>query len=200
MPEECGPRNVIPGGWSYPEGDKRITSTGFNELVDALTKDRTQNGRPIGDPIGDIRAYVLREFPQYAGSVSVARPPVDEDALANNLRERVTVWSSNRYALRTSGHTELVSQEEANRRAEICQVCPKNQDYPHDCPSCVTALERTLFLLRQGKTSNPPLKACEITGQDNNTAVFLPDSMLQHRKKFQTQLEDEVPQCWLLSL
>jgi hypothetical protein len=191
---------IPPGGFHFPlENAPTLEASSFEELQAQLLKFRVDNNLPVGDPRKDIQEYVLTNYPAYASSVSAEAPKVDEDALAKNQRERVSVWASNRYAMRAGGHTELEPRQVAEDRAAVCESCPHNQPFVDDCHSCVEHLSRTLFLLRQGGTTGNAGKlfACDITGQDNLTAAYLPEKMLAHRKKFASELPDY---CWLTKL
>jgi hypothetical protein len=193
-------RNIPPGGYTIPVPfGPPLEAGSFEELIDELIKYRTNNHLPLGDPRKDIQDYVIANFPAYAGSVSAEAPKPDEDALAKNQRERVSVWASNRYAMRSSGHTEFETPEVSEARSAICAQCPHNQPFVNDCGTCVDQVNRTLFLVRQGKTNSHEqvLHSCMVTGQDNLTASFLPTKMLAHRNKFMDELPDF---CWLRQL
>lgn len=201
MSSDCGPRAVPPFGWHYPEESdgEPIKADSFDKLIDAVTQHRLNNKKTMGDPAYDIRAYVSKHWPQHIGSVSIARPKIEEENPLVNQRERVRQWIANRYALRAGGHTTLVDQETVEARAKICSTCPQNQAYRNDCPPCVEELKRTKFLLTQGETTGFELKACAITGQDNEPACFLPSTMLRHADKYQDELAEKAPHCWLLN-
>lgn len=202
MAQEAGPRVIPPGGFSYPEtpGFPPLKAGSKEELIDAITQDRIANGRPVGDPENDFREHVIRNYPDHSGAVTMDRPPISPDAVARNLRERVTQWAATRYAIRAAGGPDLVSQEEADRRASICASCPANQAPPDDCAPCIKNNERTAFLLRQGKSTKVQVAACSITGQDNQSACFMPKEMLNHRGRYLEELKEKTPHCWLIDL
>lgn len=191
-------RAVPPGGWKFLDGGNWIQGHDYESLIDAIIEDRAKNQRPIGDPPKEFQTYVVRSWPHFAGSVSPFTSPVKQaPGNKGKLRERVTQWLANRYSLRASGHTELVSEEEANRRAKICSTCPQNKKVPNDCPPCIQNNNRTSFLLREGKATSVPVEACALMGHDNQTAVFLPEKMLAHRKGY---LEEAPSFCWMKTL
>lgn len=166
-----------------------ITASDYESLIDAIIKDRANNQRPIGDPPREYQAYVVKHWPHFAGAASpTISSPVKTEG--KTLRERVTNWLANRYSQK--GNSELVSEEEAERRAKICSQCPHNQEEGNDCPPCVKNNQRISFLLREGRQTATPIKACEIMGQDNSAAVWLPIKMLNLSKV------SEAPDfCWM---
>lgn len=202
MIDALAPRLVPARQWHYPErpGQEPIRAGSYSELVDALIQDRVDNQKTIGDPENDIRLYILKNFPDSASSVPSNQAAIPKETLSRNLRERVQSWLGVRYALRAGGNDVLVSQEEAERRAQICAKCPANKEVPNDCPPCRANNNRTGFLLRQGQQTETQVKFCEITGQCNSTASFLPEKMLKHRNRYLGELKEKAPACWLLNL
>lgn len=192
-----GPRIIPPGGWHYPEHGETappIKAGSLEELVDAITTDRIANKREIGDPLYDVRNFVIKNHPHMEGAVAVSRPEIAQRPGGNNLRERVTIWASKVYHRRMGGNSPLASQEEAEARAETCETCPHNQKINQDCAPCVREMSRDLFNIRQGHNISRPDKVhgCDILGHDNNTAAFV-TSLLPSQKE---RLGDTPEFCW----
>lgn len=193
---------VPPFGWRFPRNypaidDKWIESDTFENLITGVTNYRIANQRKLGNPGADIESYICSTYPQQC---NLSQPPVSDTFVEDNpeganFRERVTQWSANRYA--RVGSIALVEQDEANRRAAICLTCPQNQEWRIGCPPCISATERTLVLLRQNQNAEPTTLGCALSGQDNATAVWMPESLLKHRVQYLDSLPDH---CWMKTL
>jgi hypothetical protein len=153
-------------------------------LVKQVIQYRVNNNLPVGDVAAEVNQYLEGNKPKPLGET-------------RSLRERVTNWKINR----SLKPLEFVTQEQADERALICADCPFNQvKYADDCKECYSTTTRDLFAMRKGKTtpSDPWLGACQITGQDNVTAVHLDDDNLNYKVNFIQELSEKYPKCWLL--
>ncbi len=188
-------RSVVPTGegWPYIENGRKILGGTFDELVKNLTNDRIANQVNLGNPEQDIEAQLCERFPAncFASGPELPSPP----SKARTFRERVTAWAANRYS--KAGAITLVEQDEADRRAAICQECPANQNWKTHCQPCIESTERTLLLIRQNRKPSLAVLGCAIAGHDNTAACVLPEDALRHRNKYLTEL---TPQCWMREL
>lgn len=184
---------VVPPGGLFQFAQK-LPNNQFHFFYSSLEEDliaqvrqyRLNNNIPLGDLSNEIAMFQKGRQPKIPGDV-------------RTLRERVTNWKSNRMF----NKIEFVSPEEAESRAEICVNCPFNQiNYADDCIECHRSTARDLFAMREGKktTNDQWLGACQITGQDNQTAVQLSPENLNHRVNFLEDLKKLYPKCWLLHL
>lgn len=83
-------------------------------------------------------------------------------------------WVRAMYAFATQGKFELVSQEEAERRADICSRCPM-QISTSGCWGCKGIAGMLPAIAGARKTSfDGQLKACGVCGCYNAVAVHLP--------------------------
>lgn len=190
-------RAVPPNGFHFPDAGRVLVGDDYDSLITAIIDDRVKNRRPIGDPQKEYLAYVTAHWPHYSGSAAYVVKAGDPTNIQStgNLRERVTQWLANRYSLRASGNETLLDETEAERRAQICQACPHNQEVPQDCPPCIKEVNRVSFVLREGRDTPTKVKACELMGHDNRAAVFLPEKMLAHRSQY------KIPSnCWMRDL
>jgi hypothetical protein len=88
---------------------------------------------------------------------------------------------------------ELVSQEEATRRAAICVSCPMNSEV-QGCTPCVRLVEKVSRLLGDRVTGfEGQLKGCSVCGCSNVAQVWFPLNDLQ---KGVTSDMQWPPHCW----
>jgi hypothetical protein len=167
----------LPGGWHYAQADYRIPLKGelpsAKAVLDALLKHRLENNLPVGNPEGDLEAYVCEKFPTWCRrGDTVVPPPIHP--IRRNV-DLVIGWANQLYV--HVGRLTLVPQKEAEARAAICVRCPMQMRWANECPPCVTSAQRLLTILRQGKdTPQGPsgtLNGCACHGWDNRTAVHL---------------------------
>lgn len=202
---------VPPGGWHYNEAGHRIEADGHDSLVRAILDYRTANSLPLRDPAQDLDAYVCGSWPHVCGAVPPR--PLEPDApplaygqpVMRKASERVASWAANRYARLGEVHT--IEPEEAERRSTVCIACPQNdlgwrQRAVRDCPPCkerIQSLDATLYKVRQGRSvaREKSLGACQASGQDNRTAVWLGSEQLQHARHYASDLD---PSCWMRAI
>jgi hypothetical protein len=188
---------VPPNGWHYQQPYqgvlRKIEGSGYTDLIDQITKYRIDHGITLGNPENDYEAWLCSNYPANCNRSTQEAPA--ETKKPRTFRERVTSWAANRYA--RAGTVNLVSQEVANQRAEICSTCPYNQAWREGCPPCIEATDRTLLLIRQNKKPERAVLGCAIAGHDNSAACFMPEPLLRHRKAYTDQLPGF---CWLRQL
>lgn len=167
---------VPPGGFHYVEksGGAEITLTGdsIETLAKVLTAYRLNNGLPPGDSRQDIVDFICGQWPHFCSDESTTLlSPIDQPPSAP-LSKRVAVWIAGLWNL---GSNNLISAEEAEKRAAICRVCPFNQDFrAGGCPSCVDGADRLAYVWLAGRTVKDPhsLKACRVSGAHLQAAIF----------------------------
>jgi hypothetical protein len=87
---------------------------------------------------------------------------------------QIVRWVKAMYQFAINGKFELVSQEEAERRAKICAACP-HQIATSGCWGCKGIAGMLPHIAGARKTSyDPQLKACGICGCYNAVSVHLP--------------------------
>lgn len=173
-----------PGGWRYTEPTtgfsmKAIT---FSSLVSKVAQHRG-NMKIEPDP-----KYRLSEIIEDAICNSLS----NEDQLRHcksGIRIRTSVgWTEVMRFLKTAAAwivagAQLVPQEEAERRAQICVQCPLNVGMG-GCAPCKGAVSafRDQFL-RRSTTVDERLKSCGVCGCDNRTQVHVPLDVLTRARE-----------------
>jgi hypothetical protein len=203
---------MMPGTWHYKEDGRMIVeeAESYVDLINKVAEYRGYCGLPLGDPQADVDNYICDTFPNMCGRSAAVRD-VDAVELSYGVpvikspRERVMQWASNR--MEKAGEIEFVDAEEADRRAAICNECPKKVQWnaPIDgCPGCQTYVEEAeakLIKLRRNKSSTYVLNlyghSCAVAGHDLETACWLEEPALKHRKNY---LGKFPPKCWLNDL
>jgi hypothetical protein len=204
---------MMPGGWHYNEGTKMIVeeAESYVDLIEKLSRYRAANGMALGDPQGDIDRYICTAFPNMCGRKPAAPEegvdPVELSygkPLKKSPRERVMQWAVNR--MQRSGQIEFVDREVAEGRALVCRKCQARRQWNEPiegCPGCQTYVEEAeamLVKLRANKTT-PVIgiegHCCDIAGHDLETAVWLEEPALRHRKNYEGQFPWF---CWLKDL
>jgi hypothetical protein len=202
---------MMPGGWHYDEGGKTIIeeAESYDDLINRLAEYRGFCGLPLGNPQLDIDKFICGSYPNMCGrtapSAEEGVDPVELSygkPLVKSPRERVMQWVANR--MQKAGQIEFVSAEEADRRAAICDQCPKKIQWNQPiegCPGCqayVEEVESMLIKLRKNKSSAYVLNlyghSCAVAGHDLETAVWLEEPALRHRKNYTGKFPHK---CWL---
>lgn len=218
--------NVVPpGGWRFPDRSKAATSRDLenaqtqwlesdthDNLVALVTRYRTDNHLPPGQPEAEVDAHICEKWPHVCGcGTKQAQEDADAPQLvygkpaSKRLHERVAGWLANRYSIAQSQDgLATVTPEVAEHRASACIGCEYNvetwrADATRDCPSCadrIRELDALGYKITQGKESvrKTKLGSCAITGQDCAVAVWLAPQGLRHARFYQVELPGH---CWL---
>ena len=69
----------------------------------------------------------------------------------------------------------LVSQSEAQARAEICRHCPRQTPWSMNCGTCAGAAFRLGLSIRKGRDVKygDTLMACEVLGEETRVSVHI---------------------------
>ncbi len=131
-----------PGGWRYYQKETLLTikETSGDLLVEKVIEHRQMRGLLPTDKESvrlDVERQICTRLNKFEclpeGSSDDWVPVPDHDAGAFNME---TMMGFTKTMLEwISGGREVVSEEEMNRRAEICRSCPLNQPAP-GCGSC----------------------------------------------------------------
>jgi hypothetical protein len=204
---------MMPGGWHYDEGGKPIVeeAESYDDLINKLIEYRGFCGLPLGNPQLDVDKFICETYPNMCGRSPVEEEGVDKMELSYGVpvvkspRERVMQWAANR--MERAGQIEFVDAEEADRRAAICDQCPKKIQWNQPiagCPGCqvyVEEAETKLIKLRRNKNSTYVLNlyghSCTVAGHDLETACWLEEPALRHRKNYIGKFPNK---CWLKDL
>lgn len=204
---------IMPGGYHYDEKGKTIIddAESYVDLVNKLAEYRGFCGLALGDPQGDVDRFICTTYPNMCGRYPAAEPEgVDTVELSYGVpvkktpRERVMQWAANR--MQKVGQIEFVDSEEAERRAEICAGCPHQVQWNEPiegCPGCqvyVQEAEAMLVKLRANKQlaeNRIAGQSCTVAGHDLQTACWLEEPALRHRRNYTGQLPEF---CWMNGL
>jgi hypothetical protein len=184
---------IPPGGWHYFEGDVKLEAPFLLELYKLVENYRVENKLPQGDVQGDVDAQICGRSPHACHNIDsltinvVSVAPATPSAL---LREDIQVWANN--LLQSSTPYTFVGDDEAERRAKICNVCPQNANWQSGCSSCVATVQRVTAAVRQAKDTftTPLVGGCNKLRHDNRTAVFL-------EKEYLSKASDLPAHCWI---
>lgn len=196
------------GGWRYPrniehDGQKYgkpisdgqfITGGDFPELVYRVGEFRIINNIPLGDPEAEVNDWLCRNTGAKCSpakpAAGFAKPP--SGAAIVRFLAAMAKWF-------VSG--DSVSQEEAERRAEICAGCRFNLP-PADfsCFGCFGLFARIAAIIGERKTRmNESLRFCGHCGCSLPVVVFTPIALLDRthaNSDFPTDIGQGEQPCW----
>ena len=194
---------IPPGGWHYkdPSG-YRIPHTGelesADKVEDAILTYRLENHIPAANPKEDLEHYICNNFPSWcrmdAPSPEPLPPRPEPNRNSGRFVDVIALWANS--LLDIVGGLTLIPQREAEERATICQQCPLQVSWEHECPSCVESCRRITKMLRQGKevTQWRKLKGCVAHGFCTQTAVHLDPKHLMEPN------EAAPSNCWMRNI
>lgn len=175
-----------------------IEGTTFDMVINRAIQYRRANSIPIGLEFEEeIEAQVCQRYPaecevsKRALGVSLVAPGLYEVARASAVMIKHKVNDS-----------ELVSQEEANRRAQICRNCPFRAQMTLPCSRCFSALENVVGWITgaRGTPYDEKLAACGICKCYLSASVWLPLSTqclaLTEDMTEKFVMAKEVAGCW----
>jgi len=173
---------VPPGGFVYPQplggGTKTKVLSGDSEdhLIEVVTRFRVQNRIEVGDPRGDVHHYRCSQHPGYCKKPGVRlsrkrrlSPGITEKSLLHRIFEWVAdLWETPVASRKLAGGAEVAE------RARICLSCPARREWRHGCPACVSATDRSSYIMRKGRdVFSRPDTGCSHHGWDLRLAVLL---------------------------
>lgn len=192
---------IMPGGWHYLQDgvEAPITAPTWEELPDAVSHFRVENGIPLGDVARDIEDQLCERYPHMCrpeGRIISKNVRVDRRASSKTpmtqLLDDVGAWLSGRLG-RKEG-LRLASRDVAERRAVICKDCPMMVRYG-GCPDCVADVERKSAQVRMNQ-DNPfsrRIGGCKALRVDCRSAVFLERDVIEPSPKTEPPAS-----CWYL--
>jgi hypothetical protein len=168
----------VPGQWIYtqPETKHTMKGTTFRDLCAKVATHRNNMRIPTTARLSDeIEAAICARL----------SPEDQHEYCKDGMPERRSIsWREVDQFLRTmvawglSGEPP-VPQEEAERRASICEKCPMNVG-THGCGTCRVAMDAMREkLLKRGTSHDSSLQACGVCGCDNKLQVHVPLDTLQ---------------------
>ncbi len=182
---------VPPGGWHYEDAEHKTEGSGYPELVQAELTWRLQNQKVIGCVECDIEEFYRKNYPAFVTTSPTIQVTVTDIQRSHGaqLVDGIHEWAIGLY--RNPMSQEMVSEQEALRRANICAMCSKNKEWKGGCHNCNENVERLLAMIRKGKDvglSNQ-LQGCTALRHCNRTAVWMNKDLIS---------KAETPNnCWM---
>lgn len=197
---------IPPGGWHYVQptntgGSMRIEAGSLSDLIDRVIIERVNMDLDVSTIIRDIEEYICTLGGKYQCRPDRGKRRPAGAALKTRQIEalitRISAWVD---GIHSVSDRRMVSNQEANRRAAICRGCNQSIRWHISCDSCNDKIERFLFCLRNGRSTEYDRKldrkGCRAIGICHRTAVHL-----------DLEAMDAVPDaskaptgCWIKSL
>ncbi|NBW10607.1 MAG: hypothetical protein EBR82_21540 [Caulobacteraceae bacterium] len=174
--------------------EHRIIGSSYQDVAEQILKYRLSNRLAIGNPLQELYEFVCGTWPHFCDT---AQPEATYNVTSEPaFTVAVMNWMANAWSRQANTPNALVSDGEAQRRAEVCRGCPKQIDWAdYGCGSCVASIRQKGYVFRAGReTGIKNVTGCSVLKQDNSTAVFahldsLPDATPEQMEKLPTG-------CW----
>lgn len=160
------------GGYHYkdPNSGMHIYGTTFAMVVNRVVEHRRANGYPIGLGLEDeIEEQLCLSYPNECSDAPEGIPRKKELTLSDVVAGTRVMMSFERNG------SQLVSREEAERRAKICLGCPYNASFIKPCSGICQELKNIVDWIteRQGTQYDSKLYSCNICGCFLQAAIWL---------------------------
>jgi hypothetical protein len=171
-----------PGGWKYRQEQSKYVLSGesYSDLVDLVIAHRKQRGyEPLDrESVGnEIQRQICVRLSKHECKAEGPNDPWTPVPYTHDIFNIETIRSFSSSAwewLKTGG--SLVSEQEAERRAEICRACPANSDAGQGCMKCGLAKVVASFVPEKRKLHG--LTVCIFCGCDLRAKVLMPDAIV----------------------
>lgn len=178
-----------PPGGRYSYRDKNVTYEGDtpDALARKLGRYRATHGKPLGDPLADVMAYIYERWPYLCKVVNEDTEDLNgEDSQNLPLDERVYRWVLKQSASDSTVEMNHIQAERAN----ICQNCPHNKPIVFSDHYKQQQFQRTAYIVSAGKMMGSffRLGGCEKYGWDNR---------IMCAKKHASLPSDAPETCWI---
>lgn len=175
--------------------DYTIQGDSYEHVAEKLLKYRVANQLPLGRPYEEVCEYVCSKWPHFCTDQTpiVAAP----ESTKPTFTIEVLHWVQLLWKRQALVPQPLVSDAEAQRRADVCRDCPRQQDWSdYGCGTCVDSVRRQSAVFRAGKEvfSAKKVTGCSVLGQENHAAAWaavgsLPDMTPEQKQALPSQ-------CW----
>lgn len=185
-----------PDGWRYKVPDTGVTVKGshWGHLLMRVEEHLVANNLPVPLNLEEyVENYMCGLFPDMCEDVEIPKSP--------HKKKKMTVGDVLRFTAMIGADMlngrKRESNEEANRRANICADCVDNID-PDGCSGCDRGRMEKLIEKLTGSIAtkhDSRLKSCRHCGCINKAQVWFPIDLLQ---RFTTvEVDKALPQhCW----
>lgn len=166
-------RSLIPHGggfrWRDPITNVEVFGTNYEMLIQLAYNERRANSAPIG--LGfeqEVEADLCRSYPDEAETFDPRVPSNRRLGLSDVVHGTMAMIHH-----RLAG-SPLVSQEEANRRAEICARCAFNVTFTKPCSLCPDLENLVRAAMTSGKSTpfDNELKSCQLCSCFTKVSVW----------------------------
>ncbi len=193
-------KNQIPYGGGYkildPLTGIRIEAVTWDHLMTKVRDERRANGAPLGLELEDeVEQWACIAHPDEVDVVDERLPKRRSFGLDDIVRGTRTILS-----FLASGKV-LVSQEEAERRAEICCKCPLNIGYSMSCSVCDKLSDIVQGIIGPVRTTHDQqLLSCGVCQCSLKAAVHVPLDVLNQANTAEMNqafaVMQETYKCW----
>lgn len=184
------------GMWNFldPRDGKLVQAQRYDLLDAALKKKSAANGWPIGLGWDEwVEDILCKAHPEECSPTGQKVNRRRRMGLADVLRGTIVM------GVHKLAGSPLVDQTEADRRAAICAVCPRNVLFAKPCSGMCEELKSMAASTIGDKhvARESELEQCDICGCWLRVAVWFPLE-IQCQGTTQTMREDfaETPNCW----
>lgn len=193
-------RGIIPhGGYFHvldPLTGNRISAVHWDHLMTKVKEERRAMGAPIGLELDqEVEQWACIAHPDEVEVVDERLPKRRSLNLDDVVRGTQVL-----FAFKLAG-SPLVSQEEANRRAAICRVCPMNLMWSQSCSVCAKVENAVQAVVGNVRTKHDQqLFSCSICACSLKAAVHIPNAILNKANNAEMnrafELAAEAFNCW----
>jgi len=188
---------------NFPERGIVGEGTNYDMVRTRVLEYRKANSIPIG--LGfedDLEQAICERYPAECECVDPNMPRVRElsmHQIVNGTTTLARISAQRATALIGLSASPFVSQEEANRRAQICQKCPFNTTFRKPCTGLCPEI-RDVVMAVKGNRSTPydqETKSCSICGCYTAAHIWIDLTiMAQGLSELEKQQFANVPGCW----
>lgn len=147
--------------WDFKEQGRMLSAPTREKLIEKITSFRAANGYELGDVALEVDRWMAAKTGK---PVQVVEAP---------LKEQAKTWLASTANKIAKSQIDFVTNEQAENRASICRLCPKNQEVPTGCLGCEANQDRLIAILTHGRKQFKDLRTCGHFKFDNRLAVHL---------------------------
>ncbi len=160
---------IPPNGRKFRERDGSVhRGNSWEHLRKVVEAYRLRAGRPVGDVWTEIQDQICGAAPGFCREVADG-PDVKQGTPFNGKILQWLAWAIGRKRVNA---WKAVTEEEALRRAAICQGCPKQRGLSQVCGQCIKDVNAARLVLRDGVPSaHQNLHPCAVLKEDCAASV-----------------------------
>lgn len=176
-----------PGGrYGYQENNVTYDGDTPEALARKVAHYRMVHGKPLGDPLEDVMAYIYERWPYLCKVVKELSGTPHQDESQIPVEERAYNWLLKQNA---SDHVADLNHLQAER-AKVCQDCPMNVMTKFADPQKQQQYDRTAYVVTGGRMMGGffRLGICQKYGWDNRVVCA---------RKPESLPSDAPETCWI---